>query len=198
MVADPRATMDGVEQILRAGPVYREEPVGMQPGQAVRVRERTYRYGLYVPTSYRPTKDYALVICLHGAGFTGDSYLERWKSRLGDNYVLACPTLIQGTWWTRTAEELVLATIREVVSRYRIDLDRVFLTGMSNGGIGAYIIGSHHAAELAGLAPMASGLDSVLLPFLENLRHTPVYIIHGSQDQVMPVEMSRSIDKELT
>jgi len=198
ILTDKRATEEEVERILRDGPPSRENPVGMQPGQTVRVRERTYRYGLYVPPSYRPTKEYALVICLHGAGFTGDSYLERWQTRLGDGYVLACPTLMQGTWWTRTAEELVLATIQEVKGRYRIDPDRIFLTGMSNGGIGTYIIGAHHASQLAGVAPMAGGLDSVLMPFLENFRHTPVYIIHGRQDQVMPVELSQSVDRELS
>jgi hypothetical protein len=45
---------------------------------------------------------------------------------------------------------------------------------------------------------MASGLDNVLLPFLANLRSTPIYIIHGSKDQVMPVELSRTITNELT
>jgi len=44
---------------------------------------------------------------------------------------------------------------------------------------------------------MASGIDDVLFPFLENLRATPVYIIHGSQDQVMPVELSRILAGEL-
>jgi hypothetical protein len=44
---------------------------------------------------------------------------------------------------------------------------------------------------------MASGIDDVLFPFLENLRTTPVYIIHGSQDQVMPVELSRKLVGEL-
>jgi hypothetical protein len=78
-----------------------------------------------------------------------------------------------------------------------VDPDRIFLTGMSNGGIGTYLIGMHHASLFAGLAPMASGLDEVLLPFLENLRHTPVYVIHGRSDQVMPVELSRSIVKEM-
>ncbi|HEX6727958.1 MAG TPA: hypothetical protein VF078_11445, partial [Nitrospira sp.] len=69
--------------------------------------------------------------------------------------------------------------------------------GMSNGGIGAWLIGMHHAPLFAGLAPMASGLDDVLMPFLANLRSTPVYIIHGAKDQVMPVDLSRSIAREL-
>jgi len=192
------ANIETITTIIRAGRSYAIEPVGMQPGVPVRVRERTFRYGLYVPPSYLPTKDYALVVCLHGAGFTGDAYLERWQSRLGDEYILACPTLAQGTWWTRLGEDLVLETIRAVQARYRVDPNRIFLTGMSNGGVGVYLIGAHHAPLFAGLAPMACGIDDVLLPFLENLRQTPVYVIHGLRDQVMPVELSRSIVKELT
>jgi hypothetical protein len=37
-----------------------------------------------------------------------------------------------------------------------------------------------------------------LMPFLANLRNTPVYIIHGAKDQVMPVTLSRSIARALT
>ena len=91
----------------------------------------------------------------------------------------------------------MLETVRQARRRYHIDPNRVFLTGMSNGGIGAWLIGMHHAPLFAGLAPMASGLDDVLMPFLANLRSTPVYIIHGAKDQVMPVDLSRSIAREL-
>ncbi len=192
------ATPAAVSSILTAGRSYRSQPVGVQPNQIVGVGTRPFFYGLYVPNSYSPDKAHGLVVCLHGAGFTGDSYLERWQTRLGDGYILACPTISMGNWWTRTAEELALATIRAVEARYRIDPDRVFLTGMSNGGIGAYLIGAYHATRFAAVVPMAAGLDEVLLPFLENFRQTPLYIIHGKQDQVMPVRLSRSIDEALT
>src|SRR5881628_217506 len=192
------ATPAAVSAILASGRPYRTEPVGALPSRELRLAERVFSYGLYVPDSYRLDKPYGLVVCLHGAGFTGDTYLERWQTRLGEDYLLACPTLVQGTWWSRRAEDLVLATIHAVRSRYRVDPDRIFLTGMSNGGIGTFLIGVHHAALFAGLAPMAGGLDDVLFPFLENLRHTPVYLIHGLNDQVMPVELSRSVAKELT
>ncbi|HZS10604.1 MAG TPA: hypothetical protein VFA38_00045 [Nitrospirales bacterium] len=194
----PDATVDSVRAAVRDGLPRGSAPVGTHPDVPVRVGSRTHRYALYVPPAYSPDRPWPLIVCLHGAGFTGEAYLERWQARLGDRYLLACPTLMAGTWWTREAESLVLATLRDVEARYRIDPDRVFLTGMSNGGIGVYLIGSEHAARFAGLAPMASGLDDVLMPLIQNARNTPIYLIHGVHDDVMPVQLSRAIAGELT
>ncbi|MEO8339869.1 MAG: hypothetical protein ABI604_09150 [Nitrospirota bacterium] len=198
ILSDPYATIDQVARIIETERDYAPQPTGIIPDDRVDVQGRTYNLALSVPPTYQPAKNYGLVVCLHGAGFTGGSYLERWQTRLGEDYVVACPTAPMAAWYTRGAEELVLATIRSVQRRYHIDPDRIFLTGMSNGGIGAWVIGMHDAPLFAGIAPMASGLDHVLLPFLANLRSTPIYIIHGAKDQVMPVELSRTITEELT
>ncbi len=197
ILSDDKASVEVVSQIIRGEGTYQSQLVGMLPSEQIIVRGHTYPLSLYIPESYQTSKRYALIVCLHGYGFTGEEYLERWRARLGEGYLLACPTYPSGAWFTRHAEELVLATIREVRRQYHIDPNRIFLTGMSNGGIGAWLIGMHHAQLFAGLAPMASGLDDVLLPFLGNLRNTPVYIIHGAKDQVMPVRLSQSIVREL-
>jgi len=192
-----QASLERVSEVLHKSRTYDVAPVGMLPSQPVRVRGKTFSYGLFVPSAYDPDVALPLVVCLHGAGFTGDSYLERWATRLGEWSILACPTTMAGTWWTRPSEELVLATIETVRAHYRIDPDRIYLTGMSNGGIGAWIIGMHHAPRFAAVAPMASGIDDVLFPFLENLRHTPLYVIHGARDRIMPVWLSRNVTNEL-
>ena len=197
ILAHPQASLERVSDVLRAGQTYEAAPVGMLPSRPVRVRGKTFSYGLFVPSAYDPDVALPLVVCLHGAGFTGDSYLERWATRLGEWSILACPTSMAGTWWTRQSEELVLETIRTVRARYHIDPDRIYLTGMSNGGIGAWIIGMHHAPRFAAVAPMASGIDDVLFPFLENLRHTSLYVIHGARDRIMPVWLSRTVTNEL-
>ena len=197
ILAHPQASLQRVSRLLRESRTYEAAPVGMLPNQPIRVRGRTLSYGLFVPPAYDPEVAFPLVVCLHGAGFTGDSYLERWATRLGGSHILACPTSMAGTWWTRLSEELVFATIKTVRARYRIDPDRIYLTGMSNGGIGAWIIGMHHAPRFAAVAPMASGIDQVLFPFLENLRHTSLYVIHGAKDRIMPVWLSRNVTNEL-
>lgn len=194
----PEASLERVSRTMQTERTYEAQPIGTLPDEQVLVRGKAYSIAMFVPLTYQPSKGYGLVVCLHGAGFTGDAYLERWQSRLGDDYLLACPTYPSGAWFTRPAEDLVLATVAHVQRRYHIDPDRIVLTGMSNGGIGAWLVGMHHAPLFAGIAPMASGLDDVLMPFLANLRNTPVYIIHGAKDQVMPVELSRSISRELT
>lgn len=198
ILSDPHATIDQTIGIIQTGRDYALQPIGTIPDEEIDVQGEVYDLALSVPLTYQVTKGYGLVVCLHGAGFTGQAYLERWQTRLGEDYVLACPTAPMGAWFTRDAEELVLATIRSVQRRYHIDPDRIFLTGMSNGGIGTWVIGMHDAPLFAGIAPMAGGLDNVLMPFLANLRSTPIYIIHGAKDQVMPVELSRTITKELT
>ena len=198
ILSDQNVTIAQAIRIIQTERDYAPQPIGTISDERIDVQGRAYHLSLSVPLTYQPAKGYGLVVCLHGAGFTGEAYLERWQARLGEDYVLACPTAPMGAWFTRGAEELVLATIRSVQRRYHIDPDRIFLTGMSNGGIGAWVIGMHDAPLFAGLAPMASGLDDVLMPFLANLRSTPIYIIHGAKDQVMPVELSRTITKELT
>ena len=198
MLSDPYATIDQVIRIIQTEREYAPQPTGTISDEPINVQGLAYHLALSVPLTYQPVKSYGLVVCLHGAGFTGAAYLERWQARLGEDYVLACPTIPMGAWFTRDAEELVLATIRSVQRRYHIDSDRIFLTGMSNGGIGTWVIGMHDAPLFAGIAPMASGLDHVLLPFLANLRSTPIYVIHGAKDQVMPVEFSRTLTQELT
>ena len=55
----------------------------------------------------------------------------------------------------------------------------------------------HYADLFAGIAPMASGIDDVLFPFIENLANTPVYVIHGAEDRIMPVRLSRELVKEM-
>lgn len=197
ILLDKDASVETVSHVIQAERTYQHQPVGSLPDQRIMIRGQTYPLSLLIPPTYQASKAYALVVCLHGFGFTGEEYLERWRARLSEDYLLACPTYPSGAWFTRRAEELVLETIRQVGNRYHVDPNRVFLTGMSNGGIGVWLIGMHHAPLFAGLAPMASGLDDVLMPFLANLRNTPIYIIHGAKDQVMPVDLSRSIAREL-
>ncbi len=192
-------TLEKVEQAIQAGGLYPPQPrVGpLHLNLDIEGDPVPADYALYVPEAYDPAAAYPLIVCLHGAGFTGDSYLERWQSRLGEKSILACPTMMNGAWWTPEGEALVLAVIEDVRSKYRIDPNRIYLTGMSNGGIGTYLIGIFHADRFAAVAPMAAGIPDEIFPFLLNFSSTGIYIVHGAKDEVMPVILSRKISAYL-
>ena len=182
---------------LKAPRHYSVGPTGRLAGHTLSVHGKQYEYGLYVPNTYHPAQAYPLIICLHGAGFNGDSYLDRWQPRLGERYLLVCPSFEGAAWWTREAEELVIAVYGEITRNYHVDLDRVFLTGMSNGGIGTYLIGLNHADLFAGLIPMAGALPGSLMSLLDNAQTTPFYLIHGAKDQIIPSKYSQAVDAYL-
>ncbi|HSG06326.1 MAG TPA: dienelactone hydrolase family protein, partial [Nitrospiria bacterium] len=173
-------------------------PIGVRPGRTLHMGLERINYGLFVPETYTPDRAYPLIICLHGAGFSGDAYLDRWRPRLGEEFILACPSVPMGNWWTPAAEKNVLAVLDQLLRTYNIDTDRVFLTGMSNGGNGTFLIGLNHADRFAALVPMAGAFPEPLYPMLDNAQTVPLYIIHGSKDHIMPVEYSRKLTAYLT
>lgn len=170
---------------------------GMPPARPIEAAGRSWTYALYVPAGHDPRAPLPLVLCLHGFGFTGDTALLRWQPRLGERYLIACPTHPQAQWWTPESEALAVAVIEDVSSKYLVDSDRVFLTGMSNGGVGALWIGARQAERFAGVAPMAASFEADWYPLLARFKSTPLYIIHGSRDQVMPVAVIRDVVAEL-
>ncbi|MFQ5781418.1 MAG: hypothetical protein ACE5HN_11615, partial [Nitrospiria bacterium] len=186
-------TVERLEALIEGGGLYAPEPPVGSLHRSIRVGGEARSYALYVPKEYDPANAYPLVVCLHGAGFSGDAYLDRWKTRLGEKALLVCPTIERGAWWSPPAEALVLAAMRDVQSKYHIDPNLILLTGMSNGGIGTYIVGIFHAARFAAISPMAGGIPEEIFPYLKNLTATGIYVIHGSRDQVMPVTLSRDV-----
>jgi len=191
------ATIDGLKRLIQNGGLYPPGPSVGSLHQSIHVRGYEMSYALYVPENYDPQLAYPLIVCLHGAGFEGDSYLDRWKTRLGEKSLLLCPTIGAGAWWSPQGEALVMAAVDAVMSKYRIDPERVFLTGMSNGGIGTYLVGIFHSDRFSAFAPMAGGIPEEIFPFLKNFSTAGTYIIHGAADQVMPVDLSRKVSAYL-
>ncbi len=192
-----RHSVKELEQALQGRTFAPTPERGRIPERLVRVGGKDASYALRVPKDYAPERSYPLLVCLHGTGFDGAGYLDRWEGRLGDAFFLACPTSPDGEWWSPEAEQLVLGVIRDVTRGYRIATDRIFLTGMSSGGVGTYLIGLNHTDLFAGQVPMAGALPRALFPLLDNLGGEPIYLIHGSRDGIIPVEFSRQVDSYL-
>ena len=156
-------------------------------------------YSLYVPENYDPSRSWPLVIALHGAGGRGDEYLLTWlRAAKSYGYVVLAPKSAGRTWSIRQPEpdiRSIGAMLKTVSKEYTIDQDRIFVSGLSDGGTYAYALGLHCPQVFAGIAPVAGVLPRWYE--LEQAKTLPVLIIHGAQDFIFPVATARG-DLRLT
>jgi len=189
---------EDVKELLRNRPHGSGGPSGLQAGLAVEHNGKSYSYALFSPSADGAEESFPMIVILHGMGGTGDAIIRKWVERLQNKFIILCPSYPMGAWWAQPAEEIVLQLIQKTKSDYPVDGDRVFLAGLSNGAIGAFMIGMFYPDRFAGIVPIAGTITERLMPFLVNLNNTPVYIIHGAGDPVFPVSYQRRVYKILS
>jgi len=161
------------------------------------------RYLLYLPKGYGEKKDqkWPLILFLHGAGERGDN-LELVKKHgppklvAGGKefpFIIVSPQCPAGTWWTEMIDPLT-ALLDDVQSRYAVDPNRVYLTGLSMGGFGTWTLACRYPERFAAIAPICGGGDWFLA---ERLKNVPVWAFHGAKDPVVPLRESRDMVEAL-
>ncbi|MGE0760908.1 MAG: prolyl oligopeptidase family serine peptidase [Pirellulaceae bacterium] len=153
-------------------------------------------YLLSLPKGYeqQPTP-WPLLLFLHGAGERGDD-LELVKKHGPPKLIAAgkefpfvvvspqCPT---GKWWEPI--ELV-ALIDDICAKYRIDPDRIYVTGLSMGGFGSWRLAAYAPDRLAAIAPICGGGEAY---WARQFAHLPVWAFHGAKDPGVPLERSQAM-----
>jgi hypothetical protein len=150
--------------------------------------QKVGRYCLQLPSGYTHDRSWPLVIELHDQGDSGERYIEQLASATQKKgFLLACPTSLPPLGWGvhRHGIEFMRGLLRDLESRYRIDLDRVYLSGFAEGGDGAWIYSALMPDRFAAFA-CRSGSGEILKDFklTENLKRVPGLIIHGGQDPI--------------
>lgn len=86
--------------------------------------------------------------------------------------------------WHESQQDL-LQIVDRTLSKYRADPDRVYLTGLSYGGYGAWYMASHYPERWAAVAPIcgAGELDQV-----QQIGSTPVWVFQGGRDELVRPE----------
>ncbi|MBI3471378.1 MAG: phospholipase [Candidatus Solibacter usitatus] len=172
-------------------------------------------YGLYLPKNFNPARKYPLVVMLHGAGSNHRLALRRvfGKSNLpGENdveatryfpewrdvdYIVASP-LARGTMgYQGVPEKDVYDVLADVKSRFPIDEDRVYLTGLSMGGGGTLWIGLSRPDTWAAIAPVCPAPPPGTSGLASNALNFPVHFFQGGADPLVRPEGTREWVKRL-
>lgn len=160
----------------------------------------THRYAIFVPRTVTTNKCTPLIVALHGRQGTIYEFAFTNISRFAKThgYIIACPSGKDGIFHTPEAEHDVLDVINHVKSDHCIDEKRVYLLGISMGGRGTTYIGLRSPHLFAALAPMyGTSVGEELNCLIDNSKAIPVFAVHGTLDDVVPVAHSKELVSRL-
>lgn len=162
------------------------------------------KYAIYVPPQYfmEDTHKWPLLLCLHGSGEIGTDGVT--QTRIGlplyiagrikrFPFIAVFPQAHQ--MWFRGQEEMaVWSVLDDVIKNYRVDVNRIYLTGLSMGGFATWEMACARPDIFAAIVPICGAAP---LEFLSNIKNLPTWAFHGAEDQNVSVQGSRDAIRRL-
>lgn len=164
-------------------------------------------YLAVTPANFRSQARWPLIIFLHGSDQRGNDLnvlkaagpVKHALSDASFPFVVVAPQLAPGKIWNG---EIVARFAQQVISRFRVDPRRIYLTGLSTGGYGAWDAAMAHPERWAAVVPVAGGGSTVIPKHAEGdqlnaLRSLGVWAFHGGSDSVVDPSESQRMVSEL-
>lgn len=168
--------------------------------ERITIAGKEHRYVLFVPPGYDGSRRWPLIVFLNGAGECGADGWQQVSVGLGPaimHDVAAWPFLVlfpqkpdvRSAWEDHDA--LVMAMLQQVQKQRAVDERQLFLTGLSQGGHGTWVLGARHAELWAAIAPVCGyGSPSAVA---KALRAMPIWCFHGEDDKSVAVKQSKDL-----
>ena len=168
------------------------------------------QYLLFLPNGYDAEKEWPVLLFLHGAGERGDDInlvaVHGPPKRIAKEpefaekcpFIVVSPQCHTDRYWSPAQLYLLLD---EVEKQYKVDKKRIYVTGLSMGGFGTWMLtagqsepGTPAKQRFAAVAPICGGFDTEQADKLVN---TPLWAFHGEADSVVPVRLTQDMVKAI-
>ncbi len=160
-----------------------------------------FMYSLPQGYDAQGAKRWPVMLFLHGIGERGNDarkVLAHGPIKLARNgqefpFIIIAPQCPDGEFWNNP--EALIQLLDHVEKTYRVDNTRVYLTGLSMGGYGAWKLGTTYPERFAAMIPICGGGELLNIRFAnpdksEALKTLAVWAFHGAKDNVVPVTES--------
>ena len=177
------------------------EDAGQKPSKLdVQIRVQL-DYLLYLPKDYASKEKWPLLLFLHGGGERGDD-LNLVKVHgppkliaAGQDFpfIVVSPQCPKDHWWDPI---VLVALLDDLSAKYKVDADRVYVTGLSMGGFGSWELAGYAPERIAAIAPICGGGET---HWTKRFAKMPTWAFHGAKDAgVLParsIEMIEAMKK---
>ena len=149
------------------------------------------QYLLFLPDGYgKRQKHWPTILFLHGAGERGSDLnlvKKHGPPKIVEEqkdfpFIVVSPQCPQDRWWTEEVEVLI-NLLDDIVNRYNVDTERIYLTGLSMGGYGTWTLAAAYPQRFAAIAPICGGGERYMA---DKFKNVPVWAFHGAKDNVVP------------
>ncbi len=201
-------------------PVCAEQETGFL-NRSIKVNGVEYRYALYVPRNWSPVRRWPVILALHGGGTYGTNGLWPTEGALAKAiriYPDRFPAIAvfphghpDGMGWQGPNGDAALEEMSAAIAEFHGDGSRLYLTGFSAGGNGAWWLAYHHPDRFAAalivcgwvthftgrqssiayppIAPETS--SDAYAAVATRVGSLPIWLVHGDADKNVSVEESR-------
>jgi polyhydroxybutyrate depolymerase len=159
-------------------------------------------YYIHFPSTKKTDKRLPLVLVLHGGG-KGDGRKPARNlgfSKLSDlnGFIVAYPNGIDAYWrdgrgYTHRGNNNNIDDVRYIsklidhlVRNNKADPNRVYVTGISNGGMMTLRLGAELSSKLAAIAPIAANIPKNIVNTSKPVHPLPVLLMNGTDDPLVP------------
>ena len=158
-----------------------------------------YTYSVKVPAGYNASNEYPLFLYLHGqlldSVFFNNMMTNNFHVPDDDKYIIVRPSKLEVDWDPKKA----LDVLEDVKANMNVDDDRVYLTGLSMGGRGTFIVAAALPDYFAAIMPLTPHHEPYsYLPLAEDVAHLPVWMTHGTNDSTSDYTMAAQMAENLT
>jgi len=161
-----------------------------------------YSYVLRIPKNFKKNKKYPLVIFLHGGISSNARSLTRRAKSIenfympeNDEYIIAAPIKLGVDWSPKRIQDVV----NDVQSNMKINNKRIYLTGLSMGGRGTFIVAAQLPNLFAAIMPFSPHHQPYsYVDLSEKIKHIPTYLHHSKNDKTSKFSMAELAYNELS
>ncbi len=158
---------------------------------------------VYKPNHLQSNKTYPLLVYLHGGisrptlkknplAYIKKSELVHLADK-GNFYLMFSYGQKGATWFDAVGTQMVVDEINTAKSQFKIDANKIFLSGFSDGGSGVFYLSMTNPFPFAGFIPMNGSVavaqklgEQELFP--ENINNRAMYVINTTHDILYPLE----------